>query len=395
MPQLYSAGRKKELDSSIKLGKILGIPIGVNYSWILVFFLFIFLLARQFSQNQPGWDAPQIWSTALVTTVLFFLSVLAHELSHSLLAVRKGIPVIGITLFVFGGVSQLSHEARRPMTEFLIAVVGPLTSILLAVVFGGLKFALSPGNPNWEDILFNPGRTSVEVITLLLAWINLSLGLFNLLPGFPLDGGRVLRAAVWGLSGSYWRGTQVAARAGQFLGGLIIATGLVWLYSGNSFQAIWFALIGLFLFSAATSSYRQGRNRESMRSFRVADALNTNWFSLPSETALGSPLVSHGLAGPEAIIGVLADNRIQGVVTRQNLALIPAGSSPFATLGQVMVPLASLPSVGPAEGIYDAMERMENDGLTRLAVVSDGRLLGFLNKEEVLRFMARKRGSRV
>ena len=379
------------MNSSIKLGKILGIPIGVNYSWIFVFVLFIFLLARQYSQSHLGWDAPQIWSTALVTTVLFFLSVVAHELSHSLLAVRKGIPVIGITLFVFGGVSQLSHEARRPMTEFLIAVVGPLMSILLAVVFGGLKLILTPGSPHWEDVLLNPGRTSLEVISLHLAWINLSLGIFNLLPGFPLDGGRVLRAVVWGLSGSYWRGTQVAARAGQLVGGLIIATGLVWLYFGHSFQGIWFALIGLFLFTAATASYRQERNRESMRVFRVADAFTTDWFSLPSETALGSPLVSHGLAGPDALIGVLADNRIQGVVTRQNLALAPAGSSPFATLGQVMVPLASLPSVGPAEGIYDALERMETDGLTRLAVVSDGRLLGFLNKEELLRFIARRR----
>ncbi len=369
----------------------MGIPIGVNYSWIFVFVLFIFLLARQYSQSHLGWDAPQIWSTALVTTVLFFLSVVAHELSHSLLAVRKGIPVIGITLVVFGGVSQLSHEARRPMTEFLIAVVGPLMSILLAVAFGGLKFVLTPGNPHWEHVLLNPGRSSLEVISLHLAWINLSLGLFNLLPGFPLDGGRVLRAVVWGLSGSYWRGTQVAARAGQLVGGLIIATGLVWLYFGQSFQGIWFALIGLFLFTAATASYRQERNRESMRVFRVADAFSTDWFSLPSETALGSPLVSHGLAGPDALIGVLADNRIQGVVTRQNLALVPAGSSPFATLGQVMVPLASLPSVGPAEGIYDALERMETDGLTRLAVVSDGRLLGFLNKEELLRFIARRR----
>ena len=131
------------MNSSIKLGKILGIPIGVNYSWIFVFVLFIYLLAQQFSQNHLGWDGPQIWGTALITTVLFFLSVLVHEMSHSLVAVRKGIPVIGITLFVFGGVSQLSHEARRPMTEFLIAVVGPLTSILLAVLFAGLKFALS------------------------------------------------------------------------------------------------------------------------------------------------------------------------------------------------------------------------------------------------------------
>ena len=253
------------MDTSIRLGKILGIPIGVNYSWIFVFILFIFLLARQFSQIHPAWDAPQAWSIALITTILFFLSVLVHELSHSLLAVRKGIPVIGITLFLFGGVSQLSHEARRPMTEFLIAVVGPLTSILLAVVFGVLGFVLSSGIPPWEDVLSNPNPTSLEVISLHLAWINMGLGLFNLLPGFPLDGGRILRAVVWGLSGSYWRGTQVAARAGQFWGGLIIATGLVWLHFGQTFSGVWFALIGLFLFYAATVSYRQERNRESMK----------------------------------------------------------------------------------------------------------------------------------
>ena len=382
------------MGTSIRFGKILGIPIGVHYSWIFVFVLFIFLLESQFSQSPLAWDAPQSWTIALVTTVLFFLSVVAHEMSHSLLAVRKGIPVIGITLFVLGGVSRLSHEPRRPMTEFLIAVVGPLTSLLLAVVFGGLMFLLTPGNLDWREVLLNPGRTSLEVIFLHLAWINMGLGLFNLLPGFPLDGGRILRAVVWGLSKSYWRGTQVAARAGQFWGVVIIAIGLAWLYSGPTFSPVWFALIGLFLFYAATLSYRQERNRESMKTYRVADALTTDWFSLPSETALGSPLVSHGLAAPGAVIGVLADNRIQGVVTRRNLALSPAGSSPFSTLGQVMIPLASLPSVGPAEGIYDALERMEADGLTRLAVVSDGRLLGFLNKAEVLRFMARRRGFR-
>ena len=371
------------MDSSIRLGKIFGIPIGVNYSWIFVFILFIFLLARQFSQEPLGWDAPQAWAIAFVTTVLFFLSVLAHELSHSLLAVRKGIPVHGITLFVFGGVSRLSHEAGRPMTEFLIAVVGPLTSLLLAAAL----YALWLGA---QDV-----NQSLSTVLLTLFAVNFSLGLFNLLPGFPLDGGRVLRAVVWGLSGSYWRGTQVATRGGQFFGGLMIVTGIsvVWFYFGQSFQGIWFAFIGLFLFSAATVSYRQERNRESMRSFRVADALTTAWLSLPSETALGSPLVSHALAGQEVVIGVVENNRIRGIVTRKTLALSSAGSSPFSTLGQVMVPLASLPSVAPAEGIYDALERMEAEGLNRLAVVREGRLLGFLHKAEVLRFMALRRGS--
>jgi Zn-dependent protease len=366
------------MGTSIRLGKILGIPIGINYSWVFVFLLFIFLMAEQFGDTFPSWPLPQRWAVAVVTTVLFFLSVLAHELSHSVVAVRKGIPVRGITLFIFGGVSQLAHEARRPFTEFLVAIVGPLTSILIGLILFGLWYLIRDVNSSLEAIFFS------------LFAINLSLGLFNMLPGFPLDGGRVLRSVVWGLTGNYWRATQVAARAGQVLGGLMVITGVGWAIFGQ-FQGIWFALIGGFLFSAATVTYRQERVRESLRYYRLADVMTTDWYTLPGETPLASPLVGQGMSGRYDFVGVLVDGRVQGIVTRRQLALTPRGDWHHTPLSQAMLPLSALLQVGPDEAIFDVLERIESDSLDRLAVVSNGVLLGFVSRAEALRFVRARR----
>ena len=170
------------MGSSLRLGRVFGIPIEVNISWVFVFVFLTFLLAGEFEDARLRWPAAQRWSVAMLTVVLFFLSVLVHELSHSVMAKSKGIPVRGITLFIFGGVSRLDREPVRPITEFIIAFVGPLSSILLAVVFGGIWYLLGRGD------------SPAEVVLVLLAWTNLSLGVFNLVPGYPLDGGRLLRA---------------------------------------------------------------------------------------------------------------------------------------------------------------------------------------------------------
>jgi Zn-dependent protease len=231
------------MGSSLRLGRIFGIPIEVNVSWLFVFALLTFLLANQFEDSRLRWGEAHRWSVAVITVVLFFLSVLVHELSHSLVAMAKGIPVQGITLFIFGGVSRLDREPQRPSVEFVVAVVGPLSSIALAGIFGGVWFLLGRGN------------SSVEVVILLVAWTNLSLGVFNLVPGFPLDGGRVLRAGVWGITGSYHRATQVAARSGQLVGGLLLAAGIALAILVDIVDGIWIALVGGFLFSVASSSY--------------------------------------------------------------------------------------------------------------------------------------------
>lgn len=368
------------MSTSIRLGKILGIPIGINYSWIFIFLLFIFLMSRQFGDAFPFWSLPQRWIVAVITTLLFFLSVLAHELSHSLVAVHKGIPVRGITLFIFGGVSQLAHEARRPLTEFLVAIVGPLTSIIIGLTLLGLWFPIRETN------------VSVASILLILSAINLVLGLFNMLPGFPLDGGRVLRSVVWGITGSYWQATQVAARSGQTIGGLMVVTGLGWAVF-SQFQGIWFGLIGAFLFWAATVTYRQERARESLRLYRVADVTTTDWFTLPGETSLNSPLVAQWLGGRDDFLGVLLAGQMRGIVTRHQLSQVPMVTWPYTSLSQIMVPLQSIPKTEASDAIFDVVEGMEADHLDRMAVVSNGVLLGFINRANAKRFVSALRPS--
>ena len=239
------------MGASLRLGNIWGIPVEINASWLVVFLLLTLVLVQEFGEANLNWPVAQRWLVAMVMVVLFFTSVLIHELSHSVLARRKGIPVQGITLFIFGGVSRLSREPNRPLTEFWIAIVGPLTSLLLAAVFGGVWYLL--GTPD----------STLGVVLFLLAWANLTLGVFNILPGYPLDGGRVLRAAVWGLTGNHRRGTYVATRAGQVIGGLTVIMGVAMGVFGDVFDGVWIALVGGFLFSVATASYRQELSRSA------------------------------------------------------------------------------------------------------------------------------------
>jgi Zn-dependent protease len=231
------------MGASLRLGRVFGIPIEVNISWILVFLLLTYLLAGQFDDSRLRWSTTQRWSVAMITVVLFFLSVLAHELSHSVMALSKGIPVRGITLFIFGGVSRLEHEPQRPLTEFVVALVGPLISIVLAVIFGAAWY------------LIGRGDSAVEVVLLLLAWTNLSLGVFNLVPGYPLDGGRLLRAGIWGFTGNHHKATQIAAGMGQAVGVAMVLGGVLLAVFSEPVDGIWLGLVGMFLFSMARNSF--------------------------------------------------------------------------------------------------------------------------------------------
>ena len=361
------------MGASIRVGKIFGIPIQVNYSWVFIFLLFTYVLANSFEDLNPGWPAAQRWSIAALTAVLFFLSVLAHELTHSVVAIRKGIPVRGITLFIFGGVSQLAHEARRPFTEVLVAVVGPLASVILGSALFGVWHLVGDVNSTLSAVLF------------FLASINISLGVFNMLPGFPLDGGRVMRAAVWGLTGSYWRATQVATRSGQFIGVLMVIGGVMLAVFVAGPQSIWMSFIGAFLFAAATASYRQERNRERLKAYSVADAVAPDLRVLPWDTPLDSPLVSQELARGNGLLAITGEGRIHGVLTRRALARVPSREWADTLLSQAMLPLASLPSVTLVVSAADALEQMEDGGFDHMAVQREGVLVGIISQEAIIR----------
>ena len=364
---------------SIRLGKISGIPIEINFSWIFVFLLITYLLANMFDRDNPSWSREHTWTLALITAVLFFLSVLAHELSHSLVAVRQGIPVRSITLFFFGGISQLAHEASRPRTEFLVTIVGPVCSFALALAFGGLLF------------FFGGMSRSLHVVFQVLLSINLMLGVFNMLPGFPLDGGRVLRAAIWGITGNYWRATQVAIRGGQIVGGLMVVGGVSLAVFDFSLgiSGIWMALIGVFLFSAAAATYRQEKTREALKSYRVADVMTTDLWTLPGETPVDSPLVGRALANRDNFITVTINGRVEGLLTRRAVAQIPRRAWSYTPLSRVMLPLRSVPWLAPEDAVSDVLEQVQSGRMDRLAVLSKGELLGFVNREDILRFARR------
>lgn len=231
------------MGASLRLGRVFGIPIEIDISWVLVFLLLTYLLAGQFDDARLRWPAAQRWTVAMITVVLFFLSVLAHELSHSVMALSKGIPVRGITLFIFGGVSRLDREPQRPITEFMVAVVGPLLSIVLAVIFGAVWFLLGRGD------------SPVEVVLLLLVWTNLSLGVFNLVPGYPLDGGRLLRAGIWGITGNHRKATRIAAGMGQAVGVAMVIGGVSLAVFLEPVDGVWLGIVGMFLFSMARRSF--------------------------------------------------------------------------------------------------------------------------------------------
>ena len=229
--------------ASIRLGRILGIPIEIHVSWIFIFSLLMYLLVVQFDDSRLRWPLAQRWVVAVIGVALFFLSVLAHELSHSAVALYKGIPVRSITFFIFGGVSRLDEEPVSPLIEFIVALVGPLISIVLAGMFG----------LGWY--LLGKGDSSLEVVFLLLAWTNLSLGLFNLIPGYPLDGGRMLHAGIWGFTGSQYKATWIASGIGQVVG-LALGLGGVFI---SVFVAVvgvmWLGFIGMFLFFIARQGF--------------------------------------------------------------------------------------------------------------------------------------------
>ena len=229
--------------ASIRLGRILGIPIEIHVSWIFIFSLLMYLLVVQFDDSRLRWPLAQRWVVALFAVALFFLSMLAHELSHSAVALYKGIPVRSITFFIFGGVSRLDEEPVSPLIEFIVALVGPLISIVLAGMFG----------LGWY--LLGKGDSSLEVVFLLLAWTNLSLGLFNLIPGYPLDGGRMLHAGIWGFTGRQYKATWIASGIGQVVG-LALGLGGVFI---SVFVAVvggmWLGFIGMFLFFIARQGF--------------------------------------------------------------------------------------------------------------------------------------------
>ena len=366
------------MGASIKVGRILGIPVSLHISWFVVLLVFVFLFQSHYDEVHPSWAAGERWAVALATSLMLFLSVLAHELSHSVVAIRRGIPVNGITLFVFGGVSHIGREANRPSTEFVIAVVGPAASIVLGVLFLGLALAL-------EGI-----SGHLAAIAWVLVYANIMLGIFNMLPGFPMDGGRVVRAAVWRVSGDYWRATRLATRASQFLAGTMVAGGivLVLLPSVHWVQGAWLILIGIFLQAMASASYRQVRLRQSLTGLRAEDVMSTSYTYAPHHVSLVD--VSRAMMAdvppvsstPDYVV-LYSDGGIRGLIARAQGGGIRLGRRTVSKGSSLVVPVENMPVVGPEEDALVALDLIEERKASHALVIENGVLLGVLGREEL------------
>ena len=361
---------------TIILGRFWGIQVDLDYSWFLIFFLLTWSLAGHYLMTDSAVPAVTRLLMAVLTALLFFASVLAHEFGHALVARRLGVPVPRITLFVFGGMAHMTREPTRARHEFWIAVAGPLTGLLLTGVLA-LLGGLFQG---W-------GWPALASVAGWLARINLVLALFNLIPGFPLDGGRILRALVWGWTGNLGRATRLAAGVGQAVALGLIAYGLWQLLAGNWVNGLWMAFIGWFLSTAASGSAQQAALEESLRGVRVRQVMMPDCPRVSPELSLEALINQNILTSGRRCFPVLEGGQLAGLITLHQITQVPRDRWSLTPVGQVMIPVSRLYITWPEEELLGAMARMTQENVNQLPVLDNGRFAGILTRENVLNYL--------
>lgn len=364
------------MKSQIKLGSIFGIKIGLHYSWFLIALLIVLSLSAQFHASNPAWGDTVILTLAVATAILFFVSLLLHELAHSLVATSNKLPVKEITLFALGGVSQIEKNPTSAKVEFWMAFVGPLTSALI----GGICLAL-------VRVIGDPKSDPWTAMLLWLGYINLMLAGFNLIPGYPLDGGRVLRALIWWKTGDADRSTQSAARVGQAVAFVFIAIGVFQFFRGAGIGGLWIAFIGWFLLQAARESYGQVGLAHALAGVRVADVMTNDCPTVDGSLNVQN-FVEHELlrSGRRCFI-VVNKGEIMGLVTPHEVKHIDRAKWPFMTLHDIMRPLEDLRAVAPDTPLTSALESMGRFDLNQLPVISNGHLEGVLSRAQIVSYL--------
>lgn len=360
--------------SSWRLGKILGVEVNIDPSWLVIFGLITFTLGGSyFPEQYPDWSSGLHWLIGLVTSFLFFGSVLAHELTHSLVAIRQGEKVRNITLFIFGGVAQITEEPDRPAKEFAMAIAGPLSSLLIAAFFG-----------IWW-LMFRAISQPLAALGRYLAMINTILAIFNMIPGFPLDGGRVLRAIVWGITGNLRKATRVASFTGQIFAFLLIFFGLRLIFVGNYRNGLWLIFIGWFLHSAAVRGYHQVLVREMLRGLRAEDLMTRDFETISGNLTL-QELVEDHILGRHLHTFVVADGgRLEGIISLGDIKKVPRDQWSSTTVRQAMIPREDLVIISPEDDGNIVLRRLVEKDLGQLPVIANDRVVGVLHRSHILR----------
>jgi len=364
--------------SNIKLGKISGIEIGLHYSWFIIAALMVFSLVDRFREAHASWTKGEIWGVALVTAALFFISLLLHELAHSWVAQKRGLRVKAITLFALGGVSQIQDDSTDAKTEFWVAIAGPIASLMIGLVC--LNIVLGLG---WHRSA--EPQSALTGILVWLGYINISLAAFNMIPAFPLDGGRVLRSIIWAVTKDAGRATGIAARVGQIVAFLFILDGIWRYFSGSGFGGLWIAFIGWFLMDAArTSSTRSDARPATDRGARVSDVMSPGFLGVRRAMNLHEFVDIYLLKTAQRCFVVRDNGRLAGLISRRDVSLIPRERWDTTTVGDAMRPLPELQIVAPETRVLDALKLTANNSLDPMPVVENGRLVGIVFRSQLV-----------
>jgi len=361
--------------NGIRIGKLLDIEIVVDYSWLLIFALITWSLAQHYLVVHRDWSVELRWGLAIVTSLLFFASVLAHELAHSLVSKAQGISVPRITLFIFGGASQISEEPRRAIDEFWMALVGPLTSLALAAIFGAAWFFTQQTSP------------VINEVSGWLAGINGTLAIFNLLPGFPLDGGRVLRSIAWGITKNLRRATQVAVGGGVLVSWLMIGVGLWQVLDGNWADGLWIAFIGWFLQGAAVQEGQVTVVHDILKGHTVREVLTSDCPRVLKQLSLDVFVESVAIPGGKRCFVIMEGDKFVGLLTLHRLNEVPRTQWKTTRVADIMVPPEKLITARMDEDLAGVLEKMGQADINQMPVLEDGKLLGLVTRTNILAFL--------
>lgn len=368
------------MKAHIKLGRIFGVAVGLHYSWIIIALLVTLSLRSQFAVDHPNWDVSTIWAIAIITGLLFFVSILLHELSHAAVAKLRGIPVRAITLFALGGVAQIEKDAADAKSEFWMGIIGPITSIAIGLVCLVLASLLGWNFPTESN-------TPPAAMFMWLGYINIALAIFNLIPGFPLDGGRVLRAVIWWVTGDANRSTRIAAGVGQLVALGFIMMGIWRFFSGAGFGGLWIAFIGWFLLEAARASGAQVEITERLTGVKVGDVMAQQFPVVDANSNLQTFVQDHLLPTGHRCFVVLEQGTPAGIITPHEVKAIDRARWPYTTVGDVMRSLESLRTMSPERPVAEALEMMGREDVNQMPVVQEGKLTGIISRGHILRVL--------
>jgi len=364
------------MPGSLRLGKIAGIDIYAHLSWFIILVLLTWSLASGwFAQLFPGWATTTYWIVAFISALLLFGCVLVHELAHALVAQASGLTVRNITLFIFGGVAHVEEDMKRPGVEFRVAIAGPIASFLLA----GVAFLLV--------LPLRGSGASAEAALDYLAVANFLLGAFNLLPGFPLDGGRVLRSIIWKATGNFKKSTHIASSVGQAFAYVFILLGIIGFFTGNFFNGLWVVFIGWFLLSAAQTASTQVELQSALQGVSVGQVMDPRPFAVPANISVQKLVDQYFLPLGLHSAPVTQGEYLAGLITLSDIARVARERWSYTPVGHVMRGLQQVYVATSEQPLQEVFQMMDAQSINQVPVVEYGRLVGLLSREAIIRYL--------